>query len=228
MSGLPASPPPAPVRTVIAEPAPLLREGLARLLDGHPGVVVTGKAASHDEALRLAARLAPDVLLANVRLLQDGDAEGARIVALTEEHDAEALRCRVLELLEAGVSGFVSTRDEVEALFEAVRVVASGEVWVSPRLASRLLPGRPDAAEAAGLTPRQRELLCRVGAGQSSARIAAEMHLARTTLRNHLSAVYARIGVRTRAEAVAWAWQAGLVQRGTGEPDTEPGPPGRG
>jgi DNA-binding NarL/FixJ family response regulator len=218
------SPPvPPPVRVVVAEQAPLLREGLARLLDAHPEVEVAGQAASRADALHLAAHLGPDVLLADVHLLHDGASPGpapeaARVVALAEEHDAEGLRRAVLALLEAGVAGFVSKRDEVEALFEAVRVVADGGVWISPRVAARLLPGPPDAGEAAGLTPRHRALLRRVAVGEPNAAIAAATHLAPGTLRNHLSALYARIGVKTRAEAVAWAWRSGLM-RGADGPD---------
>lgn len=165
--------------------------------------------------MRLATRFAPDVLIGDALLIGSAEAVTlARVVVLTEEGEVEALRRHVRDLLAAGVSGVVSRRDEVNALFEAVQTVAGGEVWVSPRIAARLLPAAADAAADAGLTPRQQEILRRVARGESSEKIGEELGVAPGTLRNQLSAIYARIQVHTRAEAVAWGWQHGFVPPG--------------
>ena len=118
------------------------------------------------------------------------------------------------------MAGFVSTRDSAETVLEAVLVAArGGEVYLSPRVAARLAPpgGRRRHARTAdgeartALTPREREVLACAALGHPNARIAAELGLAPGTVRNHLSAVYAKLDVRTRGEAVVWAWRHGFV-----------------
>ncbi|MEP0545454.1 MAG: response regulator transcription factor [Rhodothermales bacterium] len=227
------STPPTPVRVVLAEPFPLLRDGLACLLEQHPAVVLVGEASEAGALRHLRERLAPDVILSHPHFLDkdergtqpDSSSEGAtgeafdelavRVVALVDE--AEPVRRRVLALLDDGVAGFVSTRDDAETVLEAVCVVAQGgEVYLSPRVAARLAPpGRrrsEDIDEGEDpLTPREREVLACAALGYPNARIADELGLAPGTVRNHLSAAYAKLGARTRGEAVVWAWRYGLI-----------------
>ncbi len=215
---------PGSLRVVTAMAPALLRDGLAHMLRAIPEVDHVETAASAVDLRRLVEARRPDVVLADDRVLAEAglphvsDDRGPAVLAVVlQDRAAEPGPGRVWTLLRAGVRGVLSDADGAEALAEAVQVLAQGgEIYLSPRIAERLAPSdRPiDEGEAVGLTPREREVVGRAALGHSNARIAADLGLAAGTVRNYLSAVYAALGVATRAEAVAWAWRHGLAGDG--------------
>ena len=210
------------IRVMLIEPEPLLRDGIVCVLERHSEVDVVGEMADARYLRQLATRVRPEVLLADSALFSgmassvqtsEADSPALRVVVILKERHVETLHQRIAGLIGAGVHAFVSMQDRAETVVEAVHAAASrDEIYLSPRVAERLAApnGRTDGA-AEALTRRERDVLERAALGHSNARIADDLGLAPGTVRNHLSAVYAKLEVSARAEAVAWAWRHDLV-----------------
>ncbi|MFF8551663.1 response regulator [Streptomyces sp. NPDC015501] len=225
---------PAPIRVLIADDQLLVRRGLALMLGPEPAVEVVGEAADGAQAVELARRLRPDVVVMDIRMpVLDG-------IAATERLTREAPDCRVLALstfdmdeyvvaaLRAGACGFLPKDVSPEELVTALRVVHTGEAVVAPRLLTRLISSyvtapRAAARPAAGagptggpdeLTPREREVWRLIATGLDNAGIAAEMAVSPSTVKNHITALFAKLQVRDRAQAVIAAYEAGLITAG--------------
>jgi DNA-binding NarL/FixJ family response regulator len=224
------------IRIVIADDQAMVRAGFAALLGAQPDIDVVGQAADGAEAVRLAVSLRPDVVLMDVRMpVQNGIDATAELVAL-------GLSTRVLMLttfdiddyvfqaLQAGASGFL-LKDALPAdLVAAVRVVAGGEGLLSPRLTRLVIehfargggagadaaPTAPAAArpELDELTARENEILVLVAQGLSNSEIARTLFLAEQTVKTHVSRIFAKLGLRDRAQAVILAYERGLVVPG--------------
>lgn len=213
-----------PIRVVLADDHPLYRSGTRRELEQIDGIEVVGEANDGDVALQQTMALEPDVLLLDVEMPTMSGVEVAerlqtmnlntRLLALSAHDDREY----VYGLLEAGASGYL-LKDEADAelLAEAIRGVARGEDnWISRSLAVQLLRRRqvPDLA-GGQLTNREQEVLKLVALGLDNPTIAERLFISPHTVKNHLDKIkQQKIGVRTRAELIAWAWQHGLVKRG--------------
>ncbi|MFC8193145.1 response regulator [Cellulomonas sp. NPDC057328] len=220
------------IRVVLADDQPLMLQGLDLLLRSEPDVDVVGLAADGDEALRLAHRHVPDVVVLDVRMPRlDGVAATRRVVdelggppaaahavgvlVLTAYHDDDT----VYAALRAGAQGFVVKDAAPAELVAAIRAVAAGDGWLHPAVARRLLaefarrspPGAPPPADLAALTPREREVLVAVAHGLSNADVAAHLVVTEATVKTHLGRVLMKLGLRDRAQAVAVAYRAGLV-----------------
>lgn len=214
------------IRVLIADDQPLVRRGLALILAPEPDVEVVGEAGDGAEAVALAPRLRPDVVVMDIRMpVLDGvrateelarTLPGARVLALStfdmDEYVVAALR--------AGAYGFLPKDISPEELVSAVRVVHSGEAAVAPRLLTRLIstyvrtpsrPRPPAAAEAPDLTPREREIWQLIARGLDNAEIAAALDISVSTVKNHITGVFAKLRVRDRAQAVIAAYETGLV-----------------
>lgn len=182
-----------------------MQEALRCLLNVQQGATLVGTAPSLDEARALCGVSAPNVALVCASTLRDSKLEGVP--------PAVVLFCtgtgphRVHAALDHGAVGVVTERDTSETVARALRAVAGGaDPWVSPEAAT-LLATAPDVS----LTPRERDVLAAAALGHSNAQIALDFGLSAGTVRNHLSAAYAKLGVRTRGAAVAWAWQHGFA-----------------
>ncbi|MDX3605362.1 response regulator transcription factor [Streptomyces sp. FL06-04B] len=224
---------PAAIRVLIADDQLLVRRGLVLMLGPEPGVDVVGEAADGAQAVELARRLRPDVVVMDIRMpVLDG-------IAATEQLTRQVPGCRVLALstfdmdehvvgaLRAGACGFLPKDISPEELVSALRVVHTGEAVVAPRLLTRLIssyvtaprqPARPAGAGPAGvldeLTPREREVWRLIAGGLDNAGIAAEMFISPSTVKNHITALFAKLQVRDRAQAVIAAYEAGLITAG--------------
>ncbi|MEV4419219.1 response regulator transcription factor [Patulibacter sp. NPDC049589] len=218
------------ISVAIADDEALIRGGLRSMLEGEPDLVVVGEAPSGRDALELVRLKRPDVVLMDLRMPgMDGIAATARIVA-------DGLPTRVLVVttfdldehvfaaLRAGAAGFLLKDTDPDRLAGAVRTVAGGEALFAPPVTRRLVehyvarpsPDEELTARLAELTEREREVLLLVARGLSNAEIAAEAFLSEGTVKTHLTRVLAKLGLRSRTQAVVLAYECGLVRAGRG------------
>ncbi len=218
-----------PVRVLLVDDQPLLRTGFKMVLGAEPDLNIVGEAGNGAEAVDLARRLLPDVVLMDIRMPRlDG-------VAATRAIVEAKLPVRVLILttfdldeyvvgaLRAGASGFLAKDVPAEDLVTAIRTVAAGEAVVAPRILKRLLDKfatalpDPSAAPPRGLdalTEREREVLIQLARGLSNAEIARELSVSETTVKTHVGHVLTKLGLRDRVQAVVLAYETGLVRPG--------------
>ena len=198
------------VRVVIADDHPVVRSGIRDMLDAADDLEVVGEAVNGEDALRVVDEKQPDVLLLDMEMpeltgievaqrLQEASSP-VRLLALSSYDDQEYVR----GLLESGASGYLTKENAPELIVEAVRAVARGEVrwFVQPA---------PSPEEAPDLTAREEDVLRLIAQGHSNERVAEELHLAESTVRKHATNVYRKLGVDSAREAIAWAWQNGVM-----------------
>ena len=207
----------------------LVRKGFRLMLDAQPDMRVVGEAGDGEEAVLLSLRLNPDVVLMDlhmpgldgVRATEriTGALPGVRVLALSTFDLDE----NVVAALRAGAGGFLPKDVSPEELVEGVRVVHRGESAVAPRLLTRLIgtfvrASRPRRrtvpTEVAGLTEREREILVLIARGRSNGEISGELEVSPSTVKNHVTSLFAKLGVRDRAQAVIVAYETGLVTPG--------------
>ncbi|RKN39120.1 response regulator [Micromonospora endolithica] len=208
-----------PVRLLIVDDHPVVRDGLRGMFTGDPGFEVVGEAADGAEALALTATLRPDVVLMDLRMpVMDGvtatarltrAGQGAQVLVLTT-YDTDA---DVLPAIEAGATGYLLKDAPREELIRAVRAAARGESVLSPSVAGRLM-GRLRAPAEEPLSQRELEVLTLVARGSSNREAAARLFISEATVKTHLLHVYAKLGVNDRAAAVATAYDRGLLTPG--------------
>ncbi|WP_436758989.1 response regulator [Streptosporangium sp. V21-05] len=223
---------PARIKLVIADDQAMIRAGLRFVAEAAPGIEVVGEAGDGLQAISVARRLRPDVVLMDIamprmdgvgaarRLL--GDPHPPRIVMLTTFDTDENLHAS----LRAGVNGFLLKTSSPEQLIEAVRVAASGDALIDPAVTTRVItsfaacrepvvpPPPPPPPELSTLTQREREVLRLMTRGMSDLEIASELRVGDVTVRTYVARVLRKLGVRDRSQAVAFAYEAGFVSPG--------------
>jgi DNA-binding NarL/FixJ family response regulator len=209
------------IRVLVTDDNAVIRMGVVSLLETAGDIEVVGQASTGQEAIDLAARLHPDVVLLDVRMpVLDGVAavatvaRRARVLMLTYAEDADV----VADALRAGATGYlVHGRFEPADLLRAVRATFSGQAMLSPTAANVLVdalrqgPGTslPDHV-ASGLSDRERGVMDLIARGLSNRAIAEELYLSEKTVKNHVNRIYAKLGVTSRGEAIAsWLGLAG-------------------
>jgi DNA-binding NarL/FixJ family response regulator len=211
-----------PIRVLLADDQRVVREGLAMLLGLLPGVEVVGTAADGEEAVALTVARAPDVILMDLRMPRCDGIEAtrriaevrpqARVIALTTYADEPT----VLNALRAGARGYLTKDAGAEEIHAAITAVARGEAALDPAVQAHVLAGLAEGGDAAalpdGLTPREAEVLTLIAEGLSNAQIADRLVVSQATVKSHVNRVFAKAGVRDRAQAVAYAYRNGLAQ----------------
>jgi DNA-binding NarL/FixJ family response regulator len=211
-------------RVILAEGEALLRAGLRALLEEDGSVTVVGEAATGEETLDLAGRLAPNVILIDVGLPGLDSVETTRRLLVGSEVPVMMLTAsetdeRAYAALRAGASGVVLKDAEPGDLLKAVAVLARGDALLSPRFTRRLIadfasrpePSQPNDELVGVLTTREREVVGLVAMGLSNGEIADELVLSPATARTHVSRAMGKLGARDRSQLVVFAYESGLV-----------------
>ncbi|MCX0245168.1 response regulator [Streptomyces drozdowiczii] len=203
------------IRILLCDDHAVVRAGLLALLGSEPDIEVVGEAGSGEEAVALAARLTPDVVLMDLQLGSgiDGVEATRRIVAgpgthvlvlTTYDTDADITRA-----IEAGATGYLLKAERPEELFAAIRSAAQGRTALSPPVASRVMARM--RAPLPTLTDRERDILGQLSRGLGNREIARALFISEATVKTHLGRIYDKLGVDTRAGAVAVAKEQRLL-----------------
>jgi DNA-binding NarL/FixJ family response regulator len=208
------------IGVLIVDDHRMFAESLSRLLSDEDGITVLGIAGSGAEALEMAGRLSPKVVLIDYQMPdQDGVTvsraikvrePSTMVVMLTGSTDDRVL----LAAIDAGCSGFLTKDRAAAEVIEAVRSAASGEAVISPALLARLLPKLTRTQRSPGddLTERERQLLGYLAQGMNNRVIASQMHLSVNTVRNYVQSVLQKLNAHSKLEAVAAAVRAGVIE----------------
>lgn len=215
------------IRIVIADDHPIVRSGIAGLLEGEPDFDVVAEAASGEEAVELTARLAPDLVLMDLRMPGIGGVEATRrIVSGQSDPDRSPAPTRVLVFttyedddqilaaVAAGASGYLLKAAPADELLAGVRAVAAGQTVLAPSIAAQLVArasDRRDDPEPPRLTAREAEILALVATGLSNPEIAARLVIGESTVKTHLLHVFEKLDVSDRTRAVTRAMELGLL-----------------
>jgi DNA-binding NarL/FixJ family response regulator len=215
------------VRILVADDHPIFRDGLTRLLESDPAFRVVGLAGDGSETLHLVAQLRPDLLLLDLSMPPFGGLDvlrrlapdpPLRIVVLTADVNEE----QIIEAVQCGARGVLLKESATPLLFKCIRCVMQGQYWlgrdkvadvvhalrdVTPRLAAH-----PTERNAFGLTPRERQIVAGVAAGESNREIAGRLSVREHTVKHHLTNIFDKIGVFSRLELAVFAINHGLAE----------------
>ncbi|MGA6167884.1 response regulator [Amycolatopsis magusensis] len=202
------------IRLLIVDDHPVVRDGLSSMFSRDPECEVVGEAADGAEAVRLAGRLRPDVVLMDLRMpgmdgvraMRELAGLGTRVLVLTT-YDTDS---HVLPAIEAGATGYLLKDAPGDELLRAVRATARGEAVLAPSAAA-LLMNRVRSSAAGPLSPRELEVLQLVAAGATNREAAAKLFITEATVKSHLLNIYGKLDVGDRAAAVSEAFNRGLL-----------------
>ena len=220
------------IRVVLADDQELVRSGFAALLRAQEGIEVVGEASDGLEAVGMAIRTRPDVILMDIQMPGLDGIQATRRIAAREELAGTHviilttfdLDEYVFEAIRAGAAGFLVKDTNSAELLRAIQVVADGEALMSPsvtrRLISEFAARTRDVRPVAGidqLTQREREVVALAAEGLSNEEIAGKLYMSRLTAKTHATRAMAKLGARDRAQLVVLAYQAGLARPGWSE-----------
>jgi DNA-binding NarL/FixJ family response regulator len=215
------------LRVLLVDDDPLVRTGLAIILGSAPDIEVVGQAGDGDEAVGAVRAFAPDIVLMDIRMRRmDGIAATAAVNAMPSPPKVLVLTTYdldeyVFDALAAGAGGFLLKEGAPQEIIDAVRIVAKGEMMLSPGttrklvghfVAARANPRRVRAqALLAGLSAREREVVTAVAQGKSNAEIGTDLYLSEATVKTHITRTFAKLDVTNRVQLTIFAYEAGMV-----------------
>ena len=218
---------PKPMRVLLVDDHVVVRAGLRLIIESQPDMQMAGEAGNRDEALALAAKTQPDIVLLDLDL---GDHSGVdvignlleaardtRVIILTGLRDPEVHRRAVM----LGAMGVVAKDKAPDVLIKAIRSVSAGEAWLDPTMIAGVLADLarakkgpapdPEATKIATLTNREREVVGLVGEGLRNREIADRLFISETTVRHHLTSIFSKLEVSDRVELLIYAYRHGLA-----------------
>ncbi|HRK87539.1 MAG TPA: response regulator transcription factor [Anaerolineales bacterium] len=211
------------IKILIADDHLLIRQGLRLVLDTEPDLELVGEASDGSEALRLCKKLKPDVVLMDLRMpTMDGltaierlrveQPEIAVVILTTFNEDDLMLRG-----LQAGARGYLLKDTDRSTLFDTIRAAARGETLLKPEIMARVLSQanapKTVSSESVNLTERELDVLAMVARGERSKEIAIQLGISERTVKAHLASIYGKLGVDSRAAAIAVALEKGLMRK---------------
>ena len=218
------------IRVLLVDDQALIRAGFRMILDAEEGIEVVGECADGTQAVDSVRRLAPDVVLMDIRMPEMDGIEATRLIAGEDGDGAPRVLMLttfdldeyVYDALRAGASGFLLKDVPAEQLVDGIRVIAQGDALLAPSVTKRLINefSRSGAAQRSApasledLTPRELEVFKLIARGMSNAEIAAELVVSETTVKTHVARVLMKLGVRDRVQAVVLAYESGVVAPG--------------
>ena len=211
---------PGPIRLLIVDDHPVVRDGLRGMFAGDPSFVVVGEAANGRDAVARAEAVRPDVVLMDLRMpkmngvtaikvMADRGIQARVLVLTTYDTDTD-----VMPAIEAGATGYLLKDTPREELLRAVRAARRGTSVLSPTIATRLL-GEVRHHTTETISPRELEVLRLIARGSTNREAAAHLFISEATVKTHLLHIYAKLGVNDRAAAVAEAFERGLLTPGS-------------
>ncbi|WP_432078108.1 response regulator [Streptomyces sp. YPW6] len=220
------------IRVLVADDQAVVRTAFSALLNTQEDIEVVGEAQDGEQAVLGAAELRPDVALLDIRMPRLGGIEAAREIVAASDGATRALMLTtfgldeyVYDALTAGASGFLLKDATFPELLHAVRVVAGGHALLAPEITGRLIAeftrqriSTPAPRSVDGLTAREAEVLVLIARGLSNADIADRLTITDHTVKTHINRLFAKMGLRDRAQAVILAYERGLVVAGTPSP----------
>ena len=211
------------IRVALVDDQALVRRAFSLMLSIEDDIELVGEAGDGDEAVRLAERTAPDVMLMDIEMPRRNGLEATRAVRAAGDTQVIILTTfdrddYLFDALDAGAAGFLLKNSEPERLLEAIRTVAAGGGLLAPEVTRRVIaqavqghrPAAPTPA-ALRLTDRELEVLREIAGGFSNAEIAARLFVSEATVKTHVSSTLRKLGVRDRVQAVIFAYEHGLV-----------------
>lgn len=208
------------IRVVLIDDEPLVRAGLAAIIDSDIGLEVVGEAGDGADAIDLVQRTQPDIVIMDVRMPQLNGLEATRLLVARQDPPRVLILTTfdsddyVFEALRAGADGFVLKRAQPEELIRAVYVVAGGEVLLYPQKVREMAAEagrREDLASVAQLSDREQEVLSLMARGLSNVEIAGELFLGSETVKTYVSSLLGKLGARDRTQAVIRAFESGFI-----------------
>ena len=214
------------LRVLIAEDDALARSALRTILETAEDIDVIGEATDGEQAIELAARLHPEVILMDIRMPRLDGLEAARRILASPSASCRILMLTTFDLdeyvyaaLQAGASGFLLKDSPPERLVSFVRTVADGDALLAPAITRRLIErfaAPPAAVDTDGtlsaLTPRELEVLKLIASGLNNGEIAERLYLSEATVKTHVSRILPKLGLRDRVQAVVVAYETGLAR----------------
>ena len=208
------------IRVVLIDDEPLVRAGLAAIIDSDSGLEVVGEADDGADALGLVRRTGPEVVVMDVRMPRLDGLEATRLLVALQEPPRVLILTTfdsddyVFEALRAGADGFVLKRAQPAELIRAVHTVAGGQALLYPQKVREMAArasAREDLADSAQLSSREQEVLSLMARGLSNAEIAAELFLGSETVKTYVSSLLGKLGARDRTQAVIRAFESGFI-----------------
>ena len=213
-----------PIRVALIEDHEMVRAGFRMLIESQPDMTIVGEAGSGDEGLELLAQEPADVVLLDISMPGLDAAETARLIKKERPETAilvvsiHTSQAYLLDMLDAGVDGYLPKRAAADELLEAIRTVQRRQRYIHPDLVGTLVDGYRlrvgvdgNTGEAVELTPRQRQVLRLVADGLTSQQIGEKLGLSARTVERHIANIMAKLGVRSRIDLVKYAIRTGLA-----------------